>query len=189
MISAAFAEEWKSVSEAALTKFELSSPMADGLSAASAAALKEIGLPEVVAAWLEFDETDDYLESVVAVLEEKNMFPIGNIGFSALICIDKNTDKVVRFDTDYPDESEIINSSLKELYESMLLFQSFVAEVKKRNPNYIEDYKIPDGMLGELSEKLTACDPEAMREKGYWYCQVAALDDESSESLKEFVFD
>ena len=49
--------------------------------------------------------------------------------------------------------------------------------INAQNPDYHRNYKIPDGMLNGLKNKLTECDPVAMAGKSYWYCEVSALDD------------
>ena len=183
---AEFPERWKKVSGATILKYSLSSPLADGLSPSTAAALKEYGLPNVAGSWLEFGEYD-YIEPIVSELEERNLYPIGRVGFFGLICVDKITDKIVKFDINDQDEPEIFNSSLNALYESLLIFESFVAEVNSRNPDYRRNYKIPEGMLRELAEKLTDCDPEAMREKGYWHCQICSLDDSASSFFSDIL--
>ena len=89
---AEFPERWKKVSGATILKYSLSSPLADGLSPSTAAALKEYGLPNVAGSWLEFGEYD-YIEPIVSELEERNLYPIGRVGFFGLICVDKITDK------------------------------------------------------------------------------------------------
>ena len=58
-----------------------------------------------------------------------------------------------------------------------MIYNVFIDEVNKRNPRFAADYRIPEGMLGELKRKLTVCDPEAMEAKGYWYCEIKVLDD------------
>ena len=166
MTPAAFKNNWK---RSELNTFDLFSPSADGLSAASTEALKEYGLPSEAEPWLSFGESDP--------ADGKEFYPIGHLANGSQVCIEKATDRIVIIDRDDPDDIWMLNSSLEALYESLVIFDAFIAEVNRRNPRYAANYRIPEGMLGELKDKLTACDPEAMKAKGYWFCELGMLDD------------
>ena len=174
MTPAEFTRKWK---HSPVIRFRLTSPLSSGLSRESAAALKDFGLPQSAEPWLSFGEfvkTDAQSE---AALIEKELFPVGVLANGSLICIEKRTDRLVIFDRDDPDDLWILNSSLQAFYESAAVFDGFITEVNRRNPKYSSDFRIPEGMLSELGEKLADCDPEAMAAKGYWYCELNVLDD------------
>ena len=178
MTPADFAKKWE---RSEINRFKLSSPLAEGLSIASQSALKEYGLPSEAEPWLSFREfdQDDVEEFFPAGDATADYFPVGQLANGSLICIDKQTDQIVIIERDAPDDLWILNSSLEALYESLVIFDGFISEVNIRNPRYAIDYKIPEGMLTELKDRLTACDPEAMAAKGYWHCELGVLDDSS----------
>ena len=174
MTPAEFTQKWK---HSPIVKFRLPAQASEGLSCCSASVLREYGLPQTAEPWLSFMEfvpTDR-----LTPLDAQGLFPIGCLANGSCICIEKQSDRLVIFDPNEPDELWALNSSLEALYESMVIFASFIEEVNRRNPNYNSNFKIPDGMLSELKEKLTACDSEAMAAKGYWYCEIGVLDDSS----------
>lgn len=166
MTPAAFTKKWK---RSEIIKFDLSSPSAEGLSEVSTEALREYGLPAEAEPWLSFGEGD--------FADAQGFFPIGRLANGSLLCIEKATDRIVIIDRDDPDDIWILNSSIEALYESLVIFDAFIVEVNRRNPKFATNYKIPEGMLGELKDNLTACDSEAMAAKGYWYCELGVLDD------------
>ena len=176
MTPAEFTEYWNKSDKPSLNKFRLTSPLASGLSSACVSALKEYGLPDA-AGWLEFGETNDFSKSVTDALDARNLFPIGRVGASGFICIDKSSGAVVIYDQDDPDELWLMNSSLEQLYESIMICDVFNSGINAQNPDYHRNYKIPDRMLNGLKNKLTECDPVAMAGKSYWCCEVSALDD------------
>ena len=162
---------------APLSRFRLSSPLADGLSAATAAALRDYGLPQTAEPWLSFMEYIRIDSQTSSALDKRGLFPVGCLANGSFICIEKKSDRSVIFDPNDPDEDWMLNSSLEALYESIYLFDAFIEEVNKRNPSFSSDFKIPDGMLGDLTQSLTACDPEAINSQGFWHCELKALDD------------
>lgn len=169
-----FSGRWK---QSPLIRFSLANEAAKGLSDATAAALREFGLPKNAEPWLSFMEflkTDD---ATAAVLEKHRFYPIGYLANGDLICVDKASDRVMICDHEDPNEAWMLNSSLDALYECIVIFDRFIAEVNRRNPRYASDFKIPDGMLGELEAQLIACDAQAIAEKGFWFCEIQALDD------------
>ena len=177
MNSSEFTDVWKKISNVTMKHFNLRSPFAEGLSEASTEALTEYGLPAVAGTWLEFGEVDGVAGSIASAFDERNFFPIGKLGLDGFICIDKKNDSIAVFSQSEPDEPWLMNSSLNQLYESIVIFESFIKEVNMRNPHYHRDYRIPEGMLQELQNRLTSCDPVAMHSKSYWYCQISSLDD------------
>ncbi len=174
MTPAEFTQKWK---RSPIVKFTLSSPLSSGLSECSVSTLKNFGLPQSAEPWLSFMEfvmTDSF---PAADLNERDLFPIGSLANGSFICIEKSSDRVVIFDRDDPEELWVLNRSLQSLYDSIDIFDTFIAEVNRRNPAFSWDFRIPDGMLDELRQKLTGCDPESMEAKGYWYCELGVLDD------------
>lgn len=174
MNPADFASRWN---QSPVIKYKLSSPLCKGLSEASEAFLRESGLPQNAEPWLSFMEIVMTDPDTSSVLEERGLFPVGCLTNGSLICLDKTSDKLIIFDKNDPDELWMLNSSLHALFESLLIYDEFINEVNFRNPDYSSNFKIPDGMLGELRKKLTACDAEAMSNHGFWYCELNALDD------------
>ncbi len=174
MNPADFAARWN---QSPVIKYKLSSPLCQGLSETSETFLREFGLPQNAEPWLSFMEivmTDPVTTSALA---ERGLFPVGCLANGSLICLDKSSDRLMIFDRNDPDEFWMLNSSLEALLESLLIYDEFINEVNRRNPAYSSDFKIPDGMLGELRNRLTACDAETMRHQGFWYCELNALDD------------
>lgn len=169
-----FSQRWTGSS---LIQFALSTPSAQGLSDTSRETLSAFGLPQNAEPWLHFIEFILTDEHTAAALEKLHFYPIGYLANGDIICIDKNTDRVMICDHEEPDYIWILNSSLGALYESILLYADFIAEVNRRNPNFSSDFKIPDGMLAALEDKLKACDSAAFAEKGFWYTEIEALDD------------
>ncbi len=161
-----FAEKWNG---SPIVQYRLTSPAAEGLPPAATSALREVGLPEHAEPWLTFREYD--------AADAQAYYPVGHLANGSLICVEKVTGRLLIIDRDDPDEIWQLNSSLEALYESLVIYNVFIDEVNKRNPRFAADYRIPEGMLGELKRKLTACDPEAMEAKGYWYCEIKVLDD------------
>lgn len=174
MTPSEFSGQWKG---APLSRFRLSSPLADGISAATAVALKETGLPQTAEPWLSFMEYIKLDGLTSSQLEKRGLFPIGCLANGSFICIEKKSDRSVIFDPHDPDEDWVLNSSLEALYESIFLYDAFIKDVNRRNPVFSSDFRIPDGMLSELTEKLTACDPDAIHRQGFWHCELKALDD------------
>jgi hypothetical protein len=114
-------------------------------------------------------------ENTAAVLNELNFYPIGYLTNGDIICIDIATDKIMICDHEDMTYTWMLNSSLSSLYESMALFCEFIEKVNQKNPNFAHNYKIPDGMLDELTADLKQCDMEAYENKGFWYTEIQAL--------------
>ena len=171
-----FAGRWK---HSPMIKFSHRPDFRRGLSDASSAALSDHGLPQTADPWLSFMEFVKVDTATASLLEEKMLYPVGCLANGSFICIDKRSDSLIIFDRNDPDDLWTLNSSLEALYESIVIYDEFITEVNRRNPNYSSDFKIPDGMLSELKHRLTICDPEAMNSHGFWYCELSALDDGS----------
>ena len=169
-----FARQWK---ETPLVRFSLTSLTAQGLSEAVREALGQYGLPASAEPWLQFMEIRRTDERTAAALDELQFYPIGYLPNGDLICIDKNTDRIMICDHEEPDYTWPLNSSLEALYESVTLYADFIGEVNRKNPRFASDFKIPDGMLARLEADLKACDPAAFGQKGFWFTEIQALDD------------
>lgn len=169
-----FSQAWQG---APLVKFALSTPSAQELSEDARKALSSVGLPQTAEPWLHFMEFVLTDERTAAALEELHFYPIGSLANGDFICIDRATDKIIISDHEDLFYTWTLNSSLHALYESILLFAEFIRQVNVENPNFASDFKIPDGMLAELEQKLKTCDPSAFDEKGFWYTEIEALDD------------
>lgn len=174
MIPSDFCRRWK---HSPMIKFRLSSPSAAGLSPATAAALREYGLPGTAEPWLSFMEFAAMDRQVSSAFEMRGLFPVGSLASGSFICIEKKSDRLVIFNPIDPDENWLLNSSLDALFECIFQYDAFIREVNRRNPNYSSDFRIPEGMLSELANKLTACDPDAISSQGFWHCELKALDD------------
>ncbi len=172
MTPSEFAGQWK---RSPIIRFRLS--CADGLSEITSAALKDYGLPQTAEPWLSFMEFAAMDRQISSSLETKGLFPIGSLANGSFLCIEKTSDRLMIFDPFDPDEEWMLNSSLEALYGCIFLYDAFIEEVNRRNPHYSSDFKIPDGMLNELTRQLTACDPDAISSRGFWYCELKALDD------------
>ncbi len=169
-----FSRQWR---KSPLGRFALSTPAAGGLSESSAAALREYGLPVTAEPWLRFMEflrTDD---KTAAALKQLGYYPIGILPNGDIICIDKSSDRVMICDHEDLSYTWILNSSLESLYECLMLFDTFIAEVNRKNPRFASDFKIPDGLLKDFEARLTSCDAQAMALKGFWFTEIQALDD------------
>lgn len=169
-----FTQKWQG---APPVRFALSTPSAEGLSTASRETLSAFGLPQTAEPWLNFMEFVLTDERTAAALEKLHFYPIGYLANRDIICIDKDADTIMICDHEDLSYTWILNSSLNALYESMLLFADFLAEVNRRNPNFASDFKIPDGLLAQLEQQLQACDSAAFDAKGFWYTEIEALDD------------
>ena len=169
-----FAQKWK---KTPLRRFSLSAPLAAYLNAATADALRTFGLPETAEPWLAFMEFSGTDAPTAAALKELNVFPIGYLPNGDIIVIEKETDRVVILDHENLTDAWLLNTSLEALYESLWLFDRFIAEVNRRNPGYASDFRIPEGMLDDFQADLTACDAEAITSGGFWYNELRALDD------------
>ena len=157
MTPSQFSDQWK---RSPITRYRLSSPLAEGLSAAAASALREYGLPQTAEPWLSFAEYVRIDSHTSSELDKRGFYPIGSLANGSFICIEKKSGRAVIFDPNDPDEDWVLNSSLEALYESVFLYDAFIEEVNRRNPAFSSDFKIPDGMLSELTRSLTACDPD-----------------------------
>ena len=169
-----FSRQWK---KSSLVRFALTSSAAKGLSEKTAAALHEYGLPSAAEPWLRFMEflrTDD---KTAAALKQLDYFPIGLLPNGDIICIDKSSDRIMICDHEDLSYTWILNTSLESLYESLMIFDAFIAEVNRRNPRFASDFKIPDGMLKDFEARLTRCDAQAIALKGFWFTEIQALDD------------
>lgn len=169
-----FSRQWR---KSPLVRFALSTPAARGLSESSAVALRECGLPASAEPWLRFMEfirTDD---KTAGALEKLGYYPIGILPNGDIICIDKSSDRVMICDHEDLSYTWILNSSLESLYECLMIFDAFIAEVNRKNPRFASDFKIPDGMLQDFEARLTNCDEQAIALKGFWFTEIQALDD------------
>lgn len=174
MTPEAFKDEWK---HSPLVRYPANARFSEGLSEASAAALRDYGLPREAEPWLHFMEFAAVEDAAASLFEERRLFPVGCLANGSFICIEKPTDRLVVMEADDPDDLWILNSSLGALYESMVLYHAFIEEVNRRNPRFASDFRIPHGMLEALREKLTSCDPAAMSGNGFWHYELKALDD------------
>ena len=169
-----FSRQWQ---KSPLVRFSLSTPAARGLRQSVASALHEYGLPATAEPWLKFMEflrTDD---KTAAALEQLGYYPIGVLPNGDIISIDKSSDRVMICDHEDLSYTWILNSSLESLYECLMIFDAFIAEVNRKNPRFASDFKIPDGMLQDFEARLTNCDGQAIALKGFWFTEIQALDD------------
>jgi hypothetical protein len=171
------AQEFSNTWGKPLVKFALTSPAAQGISDASREALTRYGLPASAEPWLQFMEILRTDAHTASELDRLHCFPIGWLPNGDIICLEKSTDRLIICDHEDISYTWPLNSSLEALYESVTLYGAFIAEVNQRNPRYASDFKIPEGMLAALAEKLQACDPDAFAQKGFWLTEIRALDD------------
>lgn len=167
-----FTELWK---DTPMIKFNLETPMTDGLSEAVYSELKEFGLPKTAEPWLSFMEFLLVDEKTAVVLNELNFYPIGYLANGDIICVDKMTNQIMICDHEELTYTWMLNSSLAALYESITVFREFIVRVNQKNPGFARNYKIPDGMLDELAAKLKKCDSESYNNKGFWFTEIQAL--------------
>lgn len=158
-----------------MIKFNLKTPMTDGLSKAVAYELKEFGLPETAEPWMSFMEFLLVDEKTAEALNKLNFYPIGYLANGDIICVDKATDKIMICDHEDLTCIWMLNSSLAALYESIAAFRDFIVRVNQKNTDFARNYKIPDGMLDELAAELKNCDSESYRNEGFWFTEIQAL--------------
>jgi hypothetical protein len=167
-------EEFRAVwKRSPLVQYSLSEKAREGMSRRTVDALTRCGLPQTAEPWLRFTEIDP----PDAPLADEDLFPIGFLANGSVICVRKSSDEILIADSGDPEEPWPLNSSVEALYGSLVIFDTFIREVNRRNPRFGSDYRIPDGMLGELEDSLAECDPDAMNAGGFWLCELKALDD------------
>lgn len=169
-----FAAEWK---RSPMVRFSGEELAARGLPDSAVRLLSECGLPRNAEPWLSFVDFSKTDTGDSLLPELSGRLPIGYLAGGSMICLSASDGRVVIVDRDDPDEVWTLNSSLEALYESIALYDEFISEVNRRNPSFASDYRLPEGMLAGLERDLTECDPEAMENQGFWYCEVRALDD------------
>lgn len=139
--------------------------------------MHEYGLPTTAEPWLRFMEFQRTDAKTEASLEQLGYYPIGILPNGDIICVDKSSDRIMICDHEDLSYTWILNSSLESLYESLMIFDTFIAEVNRKNPRFASDFKIPDGMLQDFEARLTNCDEQAIALKGFWFTEIQALDD------------
>ena len=165
-----FTSLWK---HSPMTRYAIPADAREGMSESDFRALTDFGLPRDAEPWLHFTA----MKTPEGALSGRGLFPVGSLANGSVICLQNATGQLLIIDSDEPDEPWILNSSLEALYGSIVVFDAFMADVNRRNPRFAADFRIPHGMLGELEDRLTECDPDAMEAGGFWFLELKALDD------------
>lgn len=172
-----FTKLWQNDEKSPIIKFQLKTDMAAGLSEETASILQNYGLPRTAEPWLSFMEFMIVDDSVSCALKGLNYYPVGYLTNGDIICIDMTTEKLMICDHEDMSYTWMLNASIGSLYESLILFRDFIAEVNEKNHDYSRNFKIPDGMLDALAGKLKNADNESYENEGFWYTEIQALGD------------
>ena len=170
MTSERFSALWN---KSPMIKYSVPEHLLNGMNENTVRSLTIYGLPQSAEPWLHFFEIDN----PDAFLIGNGLFPVGSLANGSVICVEIALGRMLIIDHDDPEHPWLLNSSIDALYDSIMIYDQFISDVNRRNPNFSSDYRIPHGMLGELEDRLTECDPEAMEAEGFWYCELKALDD------------
>lgn len=144
----------------AVIKFDYEDVKAATSSTKYAKYLSEYGLPEDAAPYLNFDNSAYKDEEFMLADDFDDPDGYFVIGFTATgngICIEAESDKVVWVDSDN-GEVYLMNSSLEQLYECMLVYAEFV---EKTGEDYTEE------AINSLEDKLREIDEEALEADKY----------------------
>lgn len=139
------------------------------------------GLPEDAAPFLSFRETGEFptVDSVFrqpAALRRYRM--IGSDSAGSPIALDEGgSGEVVVLDHENQFSPALMNSSVRQLAESLLAYRKLVADtVAQFGPDAFLDGRTSVASRAELRRTLETMDAAAMRPGCFWHGQVQALD-------------
>ncbi|MHC2068091.1 SUKH-4 family immunity protein [Bremerella sp. T1] len=186
MLSAAeFRERWYAAEDAEpLKSFSAEALAGVHLPKAAKTFLKEAGLPESAAPFLDFRVPErGPLPSVAEDWHLEDAYRryrvIGSNGSGDPICLDEAMDgAVVYLNHDARFQAIYMNATIFQLAESLLSYRQMIEETCERNGEdaYL-DGDIPDEVKAWLRDELTRIDPHAMRPGSHWAIEVDNLED------------
>lgn len=166
-----------------LYRFDLSYISGKGLNEETADFLSVVGLPTSAAPFLSFaGEAEKELCSISDLYEtgeagHKYFLSIGADGAGNPICIDiKHDCQIVALNHEQDYIPSFVNSSVKELFQSLTIYKAFGEELIKTNgEDAFLDANFTDRQYEELKKGLEAVDSKALRENSFWAQELELL--------------
>lgn len=140
--------------------------------------LIDAGLPANTAPFIGFDGSKN--DCVANVAGERTLsdeyrayWEIGFTGSGDPICIHEPSGRIVYINHDFNFEIVFMNSSVPQLAECLLSYQSFVRRVNQQNGHraWLND-DIPSELLVWLTTQFSQIDPNALDEECFWWNEI-----------------
>lgn len=153
------------------------------ISAEDKAFLTQAGLPTDAAPFVSFDaptsgELPTLADQYGLSAEFRRYRIIGSDGSGNPIALDEQSQgEVVCLDHESRFASTLMNTSIRQMAESLLAFRKLVNDTHAEfGPDAFLDGKVSLAARKNLSEKLTEIDPDAVKPGTFWFGELQILD-------------